>query len=385
MDWSELPAPAGARLMLCVPGERVRVHRVHLPAGSRRRQRAILPYALEEQLLRDPGEYHFVPLPRPKSQPDTPVAVVERELMDQWLDGLEENGWRPRVLVPEFLAVPPPPPGTWFLDAAESPFLLRLPSGGGGAALPGTLGSQPPGSLLLALEQARVAPAILRVRVADEEQRARVAEWSAWLEPRELDLEIQEDSRARSAWLARQEQPRAGCNLLTGPYASREDPRVWGRRLAPAAGLALGLLVVAGIQWALEGQRISAEHARLEAAIEDTYREAFPDARNLVDPRYQMEQALERLRRRGQDTEESDGFLERIARLAPRLTEAGEDAEVESLAYERGELTLEVSMADYEALERLQRRLGENGSVEVENAEMQDGRVNASLRLREEG
>ncbi|HKJ88148.1 MAG TPA: type II secretion system protein GspL, partial [Gammaproteobacteria bacterium] len=226
-DWSDLPAPPGARLMLCVPGERVRVHTVRLPGGNRRRFRAALPFALEDQLLHDPEEYHFVPLPRPKAQPETPVAVVERRFMDQWLEGLEDHGWRPRVMVPEFLAVAPPEPGRWFLDMAESPFLLRLPRGGGGAALSGERGRQPPGALMLALEQAKISPAILRVRVADREQREALSGWQPWLEAQGLDLEVQEDGRGRSAWLARQPQPESGCNLLTGSYASREDPRVW--------------------------------------------------------------------------------------------------------------------------------------------------------------
>ncbi|MFA9462055.1 type II secretion system protein GspL [Thiohalorhabdus methylotrophus] len=385
-EWSELPAPSGARLMLCVPGERVRVHTVRLPAGSRRRFRAALPFALEDQLLRDPEEYHFVPLPSPKSQPETPVAVVERRFMDQWLEGLEEHGWRPRVMVPEFLAVPAPEPGRWFLDLAESPFLLRIPRGGGGAALSGELGTQPPGALMLALEQSKIAPAILRVRVAHREQREVLSAWQPWLDAQGLDLEVQEDGRKRSAWLARQPQPESGCNLLTGPYASREDPWVWARRLAPAAGLALGLLAVAGAQWTLEGRRIRAEHQRLESAIESTYRKAFPGAKNLVDPRYQMEQRLKRLQRNREEPSEQEGsLLDRMAGFAEVVSGGSGQLRLKALVYTQGNLELEVSVADYEALERLQRQLSAKGAVEVEKAELKEGRVQARLRLREAG
>lgn len=380
-EWDELPAPAGARLVLSVPGERVRVHYVRIPTRNRRRFRAALPFALEDQLLHGPESYHFAPLPRAKGQATTAVAVVERERMAEWLAGPAERDWHPRLLVPEFLAMAPPDPGVWRLDAGESPLLLRFPRGQGGAALAGDLGEQPPGGLLLALEGAENPPSTLRVRVTGPEQHQAVARWQTALDPLGVVLEIREDTHSRAAWLAREPLPERGCNLLTGPFATGEDPWQWARRLAPAAAGAALLLVVGAAQWFLEGARIRAEHQRLEQAIEATYREAFPQAQNLVDPRYQMEQRLKRLRQSGQEQGRGPGgLLGRLQEVAPVVTSAG-DIRVQGLRLAGDDLTLKVSLPDYEALERLQERLGRKGGVEVEDAELQEGRVHGRIRI----
>lgn len=379
--WDELPAPASARLVLCVPGERVRIHTVRIPTRNRRRFRAALPFALEDQLLHGPEAYHFAPLPRSKGQTETAVAVVEQGRMADWLADLSEHDWHPRLLVPEFLAMAPPETGVWRLDASESPMLLRFPRGEGGAALAGAPGEQPPGGLLLALEEAANPPETLRVRVADSKQHQAVSRWQSALEPQGVSLEIREDERSRAAWLAREPLPERGCNLLTGPFATGEDPWQWARRLAPAAAMAGLLLVILAAQWFLEGARIRAEHQRLEQAIEATYREAFPEARNLVDPRYQMEQRLERLRRvREEGDEGRSGLLGRLQGVAPLLMGEG-DTRVQSLRLEGQSLTLEVSLPDYEALERLQKRLSRKRTVEVKGAELKEGRVHGRIRI----
>lgn len=384
-EWDALPAPEGARLVLCVPPESVRVHTVRIPTRNRSRFRAALPFALEDQLLRDPEEYHFVPLPRPKGQADTPVAVVERSRMDAWLEGLTERSWRLRLLVPEFLAVAPPEPGSWLLDAAASPMLLRLPRGGGGAALSGEAAEQPPGGLILALEGAAEPPSTLRVRVRDRSQAETVARWQGQLEPRGVALDVLNDARSRAVWLARQPLPENRCNLLTGPYATGEDPRQWARRLIPAAAMAGVLLLVLAFQWFLEGSRIHNEHRRLEEAITATYREAFPGAKNIVDPRYQMEQRLNRLQAQQGDTGTAEGLMVQLGKVAPLFSEGSGEKRLQGVQYDGSSLTLEVSLADYEVLERLERRLAEKGEVEVENAELKEGRVHGRIRIREKG
>lgn len=383
-DWDGLPAPEGARLVVCVPPEAVRVHTVSLPTRSRTRFRAALPYALEDHLLHDPGDYHFVPLPKPRGQTETAVAVVEHDRMAAWLAGTDNGRWRLRSLIPDYLAVNPPEPGVWLLDASESPMLLRLPRGGGGAGLAEGPGTSPPGGLLLALEGAQAPPQKLRVRVADADQRGLVGSWQEALAARGIELEVQEDARPRFAWLARQAPPEAGCSLLTGPYARGEDPRQWVRRLAPAAAMLGILLFVGAFQWWLEGARIRAEHRDLRQAINATYRQAFPDAKNLVDPRYQMEQRLERLRQEGGKQKARSGLLPRLARIAPMLTGEGSEPRLQGLSYDGETLTLNLSVADYQALERLERSLTKTGTVSVDTAELRKGRVHSRLRLQGE-
>ena len=380
-----LPAPEGARLVLCVPGLSVRTHQVDLPARSRRKFLAALPFALEDQLLHEPEAYHFLPLPGDPDRSRTPVAVVEHARMQEWLAPFQERGWRIRMLLPDYLALPAPRPGLWMVDVSDSPFLVRRPAGQGGVAISGGLGEKPPGALLLALEGADPRPETLRIRVAGAAEREKVRAWSQWLEPYGVGLEVQEDSRGRPVWLARHPLPSPKYSLLSGPYASREDPRVLARRLAPAGALVAALLLTLATQWLLEGGRLRAEHAQLRRAIEETYREAFPDARNIVDARYQMEKRLERLRGSRDEDPETSGFLPLLQRLAPEVRQRLPEARLVSLAFEGGSLTVEVIVADYERLERLKKILARHGEVRVQNAELKDGKVRGRVQIAEAG
>ncbi|MFB6261344.1 MAG: type II secretion system protein GspL, partial [Thiohalorhabdaceae bacterium] len=283
---------------------------------------------------------------------------------------------------PQFLAIAPPEPGVWLLDASEDPMLLRFPQGLGGAALPSRLETHAPGGLLLALEAAETPPETLRIRVTDNEQHQAVAQWHKGLDALGINLEIWEDTLSRTAWLAREPLPQRGCNLLTGSFAAGEDPWQWGRRMVPMAAMATLLLVIGTTQWFLEGARIRAEHQRLEQAIEATYRKAFPDAKNLVDPRYQMEKRLERLKSAREDQDSGAvGLLDRLQNIAPLITNSEGDLRAQSLRLNGERLSLEVSLPDYEALERLQKRLARKGAVTVEDAELKKGRVRGRIRI----
>jgi general secretion pathway protein L len=381
---AETPVPAGARVVACVPGQAVRVHWVNLPVRSRKRLLEALPFALEEELLRDPSEYHLVPLKRMPALAERAVAVVEHERMRGWVEPLQEQGYRLRMLIPDFLAVPPSTPDTWSLDASDSPMLLRRAEGLGGAAIPGQLGSQPPGPLLLALEEARVAPETLVVRVARAEDRERVEQWQPWFEPRGIRVVAETDERPRAAWLARQPLPDRDANLLTGAYTSREDPRVLLRRYTVAGGLAAALVLVWATQWFLELGQLRAEQRQIRSAMEATYRKAFPEAKNVVDPRFQMEQRLKQMRAAQDSGEKGGDLLAALRRVAPALGAESGDRRVQGLTFDGKDLVLELTVPDYGTLERLQKQLDRYAEAQVESSELSEGRVASRIRLKGE-
>ena len=379
-DWESLPATPGARIALYVPGVRVRTHLVSIPTGNRRRFSAALPFALEERLFRAPEVYHYVPLTRPAGHAQTPVAVVEHEAMKECVDTVLAHGWHLEQLTPDYLLLPEPKPGTWLLDAVETPLLLRFPYPGG-AALNEDIGPQPPGGLLLALEEAPQQALRLEVHVPEGAQHEQVGKWRPWLAERGIELHRTQAAPSRPAWLARRPVAAAGGNLLTGKYRSGKDGLSAARRAIPAVGLAAALVIALAAQWFLEYSSIRAEHARLTRAIEDIYRAAFPDARNLVNPRHQMEQRLVLPQETAtvQQQQRAD-VLDWLERLAPFL---GKDADthLKSFVYDGRQLTLDLSLPDFQELEALQEQLADVLPVRVENAELKGGRVISRLRL----
>ena len=380
-DWESLPAPPGARLVLSVSGSSVRIHPVKIPARSRRRFLDALPFALEDLLLRSPESYHFVPLSKPDRQLPTPVAVVEHEQMAAWTGMVEERGWRLEILIPEYMSLPEPAAGTWLLDGLAVPLLLRFPGLGGGAALNQVIDSHPPGGLLLALEQAQSLPRRLEVHVRDSEQYEQVKNWQSWLDPYDMELDRVQAQLNRSARLARQPLPSKSCNLLTGSYRPSKNRPLHARRFIPAAALAASLVLVLVAQWLLENARVRAEHDHLNRTIEDTYREAFPDARHLVDPRHQMEQQLAALREQaGTRQQKHADILLLLEQLAPYIGE-GTDALTNSLEFDGRQLILELDLPDLGALETLQEHLAGSFILRVEDTELKSGRVHSRIYL----
>ena len=234
---------------------------------------------------------------------------------------------------------------------------------------------------MLALEQAPQQALRLEVRVPEGAQHEQVGKWRPWLAERGIELHRTQAASSRPAWLACRPVAAADGNLLTDKYRSGKDSLVPARRAIPALGLAAALVIALAAQWFLEYSSIRAEHARLTRAIEDTYRAAFPDARNLVNPRHQMEQRLVLPQQAAtvQQQQRAD-VLDWLERLAPFLGKQT-DTHLKSFVYDGRQLTLDLSLPDFQELEALQEQLADVLPVRVENAELKGDRVISRLRL----
>lgn len=379
-SWSELPLPDGAEVVLCVPGQYARIHFVSIPTRKRKRFLAALPYALEDQLIRSPDTYHFVPLPKVKHALQTPVAVVAHEKMASWLESVRQQNWRVKYLVPDYLALSAPVHDTWLLDVTVQPMLLRQPFGQGGATFCSQLCKQTPGELILALEQTSKQPGILQVRVADDEQLRTVSEWQAGLAAYGITLKLVKDDLTRTARLARDILTANDYSLLRGQYAPARETGSFGRRFVPAVSLAAGLLMVVATQWLMDNSRVQSEYENLQQEISKTYMDVFPEAKNLVDPRYQMEQRLARLTKQQDNEAHSTGLLVLLEQLSPILTE-NKGAEISAFEFDGDSFVLEISVPDFSALSALQERITKHLAVDIRNAELREGRVFGQIRI----
>ena len=379
-DVSDLPAPVGANLVICIPGEQVRIHKIKAPSRNRRRFLASLPYVIEDKLLHDTENYHLSPLTKDKKTTHIPVAIIKKSYLEELLKKFNLKEWRIKIVIPDFLTIDSHEPGIWTLDVSDMPNLLRIPGPDGGATLSGEIVQQPLGSLVLAIESAETIPDKLKVRVRDNQQYDLVRQWSDVLDRFKIKLEIHEDQRPRALWLSRFNLPKSNLNLLTGDYAPQKETKKHLLRLLPITGLAAALVLVSIIQWVVDGARIKSEYLRLNNEIEETYRAAFPDARNLVDPRFQMEQQLLKIRNPNNKIVDDDiDFLERLEQLASILS--GNNNLLQTINYDGKMFEIEISVPDYESLERLQRQLSLTMEVNIENAELRDGRVHSLINI----
>ena len=375
----EIPAPDGATLVLCINGEAVRIHDVKVPSRNRNRFFASLPYALEDKLLHSPEDYHFVALAKNKALAKVPVAVVSKNILEDILTRFRHHDWQIKLMLPDFLYIAAPPTGTWILDVTETPFLLRVSGSPTGAVLSGELTTQPPGAFILALEQADPLPRRLQVRVNNSEQLQRVEGWAAILETYPITLDVITDVKPRAAWLSRFPLPAMGLNLLTEKFGMNGPALKQLKRYRPAVALGAAILLVMIVQWIIEGSRIESDYYRLQSTIEQTYMDVFPDARNLVDPRFQMEQQLLKLSNARDPSDIQFDFLVSLEQLATILGD--NNTQLQRLEFDGTAIVIEISLIDYESLERLQQQLTNAMKISVESAELKNGRVHSRINL----
>jgi general secretion pathway protein L len=183
-----------------------------------------------------------------------------------------------------------------------------------------------PLALRIALDEAAARgerPAVLRVHAEGEAPLPDLARWSGECGIR-CEADDTWDRLVRAA-------PRAPLNLLQGDLA----PRSAASWKLPRAAVVL-IAVVAALQLgftAIETFRLQRERGALEARREAVFREAFPEARVVVDPELQMARNLAELQRtRGLPG--GDEFLVQMTREAH-----ARGAQARSVEFANGRLT----------------------------------------------
>ena len=109
------------------------------------------------------------------------------------------------------------------------------------------------------------------------------------------------------------------------------------------------------------------------------FRQAFPEAKAVVDPALQMRRNVADLRRAAGEPDATD-FVPVLAKLAPALAAAG--LRPQSLRYERGELALDLVVAPDDTREKVASRLQVPGlRVQVERIAAGAGGPVATVRI----
>lgn len=207
------------------------------------------------------------------------------------------------------------------------------------------------------------------------------AEWAwyggerpGWLEARAVP--DRSEGQALPAILARQALS-VDLNLLGGPWAPRSaaTARSQWRWTAVLACVAVVMVLAYA---ALERYRLAQRSAELETAIEQQFRQAFPEVGRIVPGREQTlaERELARLR-----FGQAAGLLDLMHRVAP-VIDGQAQTQVDRLDYRDGVLELSLRAPDVAALEQLEQRLRAlDLSAEVQTASLDEQGANGRIRV----
>jgi len=393
----------GCRVVVFVFGVEVVLTDVALPGMNKQRLLKAIPFALEELLANDVEDNHFAIGERQQAD-KVNVAIVERKIIEMWLHSLNEVGIQPDLLTTEVLGIPHSDNNwTLLLKAADkqsrSKAILRNNLQAGIALdianvvplVRGMLESAPktqkPEKLDVivcggksihpeapAESQQSTDPAAL------DELSAIVTQLQSVGTKLEYNIEVHHPEQPFLVYLAQQFDEAKCINLLQGDYSRRERMEKLLRPWFPTAAIAGVWLVLQIGLTIFDYQKLAATDRTLREQITEVYRDAFPDTKNIVDPKQQMNQKLAELRKLA--NQGADLFM-LLARAGEVLSNT-DTLLIRTLRFKEETLDMDFEISDLQSLDELKVRLinEANMEVDIQSASSKQGKVESRMQLK---
>ncbi|GEM_PF-888438 len=329
-----------------------------------------VPYLLEEQLAAEVETLHFALGARQSSTGHIAVAVIAKTLMGDIMQRYQS--YSPIAVIPEVLAIPWYPDG-WSIMGWDKLILVRTGLYTGFAielpqlewALAAALQVETP--LTLYILSGPVSPSWL----------SQCAQWQLpWVE--------KQAEQGEFFWFHQGILQNNFLNLLQNTYRPVSKMVALAHPWKGTLGLAsLTLLLYGAIQW-VDSQALLQKREMLHAHIEKLYRDTFPQAQKIVNPRLQMEQHLIALRKQQQKLATTEQFLTSLAQISlPFQTLAdAQTVTLKEISYQRNAFQLELTVANWQVLDQLRQQFNQLGfKVKIQTATHQQYYIESRLRL----
>ncbi len=348
------PRAVGRRICILVPGTDVLLTEPDVPLKAGTKLQQVVPFALEEQLADDIDDLHFAIGRRAPDSSRTPVAVIRRSLMEEWLTSLKSSGLDPEAMYTDSDLLPQNP-GQAVALLEEDVVVVRPPLGS-----PVTLPVEALGEALEIAQQG--SPELSATGIRGLVLYTGAAEWhqhSAKIESlreRFDGIKIQLLSAGPLALFAQQLPLVTPINLLQGPYAPTTARTVGWQSWKVAAILLAALIGLHVAGKAAELTALKRSEHTLDASIGETFRMAMPGERSTLDARRRMEQRLAAAQSGGGP----GGLLPALQALVQARSVAP-GTTLQALSFRQGTVDMKVAAKDASSLDHMSQSLRSNG------------------------
>ena len=353
-DWVTQPG----NVLVLVPNQHVLEVSATVPGRSAGQIRRALPYAVEEFIATDIERMHLASGAIRPGQP-VPCQLIERELIEGWVQALHSAGVVPGYFVADAHVLP---------YADDSATVLQDDN----EALIHTHGQAATidrGNLLVALQSLPIEHArLINGELTDIE--------AAQLQ----DVAVESENTGGSAVevLARHWQGRTDINLLQGEFAPPRARVGFSKGWGIAAALACVWVLVAWGAMVAEAWWANSQAEALNDEAQTLYSSLFPGEK----PRNVRRALAARIGER--TASDGRGLVALTGDIAEVLPD---DAGMRSLEFsgQRGELKTEILVTGFAQLEAVEKQLAERGvAAELQNSLQEDNRVRAYFLVREQ-
>lgn len=368
-----------AKVVVLAPATQVLLAAPELPPGGSAKLARAVPFALEEQLTEDIDQLFFAVGGR-NARGATPVAVVARATMQEWLAQLASAGIEPAAIHADISLLPDNPGQTvlWLEGGRLAvrrpdavPFAIEVAPISDALAIAGVIAD--PDSA----DPASKVPesAILYVTPDDW---GRIQEEFEGLIGKFEALRIQLLPDGALPLLARALHTGDAVNLLQGEFARTAQYGSRWREWRVAAFLALGLLGAHITAQSIAIHRARQQTAELDRQIARIFASAMPGAA-LEDPRRQMQSQLALIRRTGAGPQLFLHMMQAISRAVAGVRIAGIDA----LSFHEQTLDMKVTAAQVDLLSGFSKELAQQGfTTAIQSSTPVPAGVEAHLQIR---
>ncbi|CUA86494.1 type II secretion system protein GspL [Pseudidiomarina woesei] len=373
-DLSEIGAltdHARSREVVCfAPGTDVLLTSVQLPKSALRMLAQVIPNSLEDELAQDISELHFAWPPVKKSADSVavPVAVVAHEAMQQWLQALDDADINCDEIYPDVFMLP-------VAEEGAAPGAEQGPDQGPDQGLHPSLALTLGDTVVVrtgAYSGFSTDASLLDVMAQDLNLQR--------VEETDIEMPLSIVAQAYNSYA----QP-ARINLRQHQYRSQRKKRKGQSSAAsfkPAAIAAGILFAVAYATQVFEYVQLGQQSEQLEQAIVDTYKEAFPNEKRIVNVRAQLNQHMDSL---GLEGSEKASMLALMSELESAF-KANRDVRLQLLRYEADTLKMQVKANSFASLENFRKVANQSGSITVEQGPVnnQAGAVSGALTVKKD-
>ncbi len=360
LDSLELPKNIN-KIVAVAPANDVTVRSVKVPARSRSKAVAAIPYILEETLASDVEQLHFVLLDWHPGA-NAMVAILDKAKMSNWYQAIGELPFPVDALVPEYLLIPIHPQTDATLVRVDSGLVCIRSGPNEGIVLD---------TYSLDLWWHDLARKDMAIACQDPEiARHLVSMGGTMVREWEIGTDF-------SDWLQHHPHIDITGNLLQGAYKPRHQGQEIGRYKI-AATVLLAAFVIYFVANGYEYFQLASQERRLNEQIETVFRETFPEARRIVNPRLQMEQRLKQLRSGYVGEGEFQVLLSAVARAIPVA-----QGKIEEISFRDNALTVTCITTDFAGLDTLKKKFAEDPLVAVEllSSGSRDNRVSGRFKI----
>ncbi|MDM8547590.1 type II secretion system protein GspL [Candidatus Venteria ishoeyi] len=368
--------PFRGSLVVLLPTTEILLSSVKLPIKQTQRIRQAVPYALEENLADDVENLHFALGQRDKAG-NQAVAVISHHFMQSILQRLKNASLQVHSLLPDVLAVPYPSNG-WGILYLGGLALVRTGAHSGFAIEQAQL----PEWCQLALND----KSLTKPETIDLYSHDSGTELLQGLATQGIEIHLQQQEQGAIALLAEtlKKPPKAASlplNLIQTPYQQRDLLQaLWKPWRLTAGLLVLWLALWLGLAWQ-ENQQLQQQKISLKQQINALYRETFPKARKIVNPKVQMERALNQLKQQNRKGKQDEGLLQLLLSSHIALLQTPKFY-LKKLDYQKNTLHLDFELASLQDLESLKQKLKNAGlQVSTQSASSQDHKAKVRLKI----